>query len=190
MLCGEERGQGDLGFQVVSGLNDAPRFRLVGLRPHGRLHLVADLLSFGLSPSVRTLQACVERVLDVATAVSPFEIAHMVVLLIAVDVVHLWQIVRIRQEVLSHQPIDSAVLWLTICQLYHCIQITARLLCQRQQSWSLAVGAHTSKVAHVILSVGSFDGSPFLFDCLSIHRCSLMSLRSFTFSFLFLPISL
>ena len=101
-----------LGFQVVSGLNDAPRFRLVGLRPHGRLHLVADLLSFGLSPSVRTLQASVERVLDVATAVSPFEVAHMVVLLVAVDVVHLWQIVRIRQEVLSHQPIDSAVLWL------------------------------------------------------------------------------
>ena len=114
----------------------------------------------------------------------------MVVALVAVDVVDFGQVVWVRDERQSNLTMYLAALRLMVNMDHERSVVVVLLGLRHDANLATLQRAHTSEVAHFILSVGVADGSPFLFDCLSIHRCSLMSLRSFTFSFLFLPISL
>ena len=135
-------------------------------------------------------QSCSDGVFHVLTTIAPFEIAHMVVVFVAIDVVYFGQLIRIRYEDLCNQPVNSAILLFSVCKLYHYVPISTRLCGQGQESWALAVCSCTSMVTDFVSAVSVWDWSPNFLLCLLIHLCNAMSLRSNTFSFLFFPMSL
>lgn len=128
--------------------------------------------------------------LTVVFSCTPFEIAHMVVVFVAIDVIYFEQLLRIRYKDLCNQPVNSAILLFSVCKSYHYVPISTRLFGEGQESWTLAVCSCTSMVTDFISAVGVWDWSPNFLLCLLIHLCNAMSLRSNTFSFLFFPMSL
>ena len=103
------------------------------------------------------------------TSGTPFEVVRSVIVLVTILVVDFTQFVWVWQEVLSHQSMHTAVSLLAIAQFYHGIAIATQLLGQRQQSGTLAIGAHMSEVAHLILALCSINRFPlFLFHCLVV----------------------
>ena len=114
----------------------------------------------------------------------------MVVTLIAVDVVHLWQVVRVRYERQRNLTMHLAALRLMVNMDHERTIVVVLLGLWHDAHLATLQTSHTSEAANFVLSVDIADGSPLFLVCLSIHRCSAICLRSFTFSFLFFPISL
>ena len=89
---------------VVNGL--PRRLRALSILPYP----VGYLLAFLFSPSVRMGQPCAYGMLHVVPIGTPFEVAHMVVEFVAVDVVDARQVVRVRCECFDDQPMHLAAI--------------------------------------------------------------------------------
>ena len=83
---------------------------LVAMTDGMLLVALTDLLALIVRPSVWMGQSCAHGMLHVVLIGTPFEVAHMVVEFVAVDMVDARQIVGVRCECFDDQPMHLAAI--------------------------------------------------------------------------------
>lgn len=135
-------------------------------------HLVADLLALIVSPSVRMGQSSANGMLHVRLVGTPFEVAHMVVEFVAVNMIDARQAVRVRCECFDDQPMHlAAICFVVHPEGYGIVSFALNGLRHDAPNHSVVPlhRAHTSEVAHLILTVELLNRFPlFLFHCLVV----------------------